>query len=239
MIAQKTNAIVLSNLKYGDSSLIVKCFTEEFGFKSYLLKGILSEKKGRLKPAYFQPFTQIEVIANHRSEANLNYIKEVKVNYAYQTLHIDLKKSAVVYFLSEICTHTCQIEHPEPKLYQFLSQSLAFFDKQPFLVNFHLKFLIELTSFLGFNPEKPASNIDVFNIEEGTFSFHKNPDLSIEGEHVVFFVKLLKTTIEEIHTIKENRCTRNQLTQNILTYYQWHVPGFKKIKSLEVLQSLF
>ena len=41
MAVVTTKAIVLSSLKYGDSSLIVKCYTEEEGVKSYLVRGIL------------------------------------------------------------------------------------------------------------------------------------------------------------------------------------------------------
>ncbi|MBT8300930.1 MAG: recombination protein O N-terminal domain-containing protein, partial [Maribacter sp.] len=37
-----TKAIVLSSLKYGDTSLIVKAFTLSDGLKSYLLKGVLT-----------------------------------------------------------------------------------------------------------------------------------------------------------------------------------------------------
>ena len=61
-----TKAIVLSALKYGDTSLIVKLFTESDGLKSYMLKGVLASKKGKLKKGYFQPLTQLEVVANHR-----------------------------------------------------------------------------------------------------------------------------------------------------------------------------
>ena len=57
----KTKAIVLSFLKYGDTSLIVRCFTLEDGLKSYLLKGVLSAKKGKIKAAYFQPLTQLNI----------------------------------------------------------------------------------------------------------------------------------------------------------------------------------
>ena len=55
-----TNAIVLSSLKFGDTSLIVKCFTQQEGLKSYLVRGVLKSKKGGLKVAYFQPLNTIE-----------------------------------------------------------------------------------------------------------------------------------------------------------------------------------
>ena len=40
-----TEAIALSSIKYSETSLIVKCFTLSDGVKSYLIKGIRSQKK--------------------------------------------------------------------------------------------------------------------------------------------------------------------------------------------------
>ena len=41
----ETKAIVLSSLKYGDTSLIVRCYTEQLGLKSFIAKGVFSKKK--------------------------------------------------------------------------------------------------------------------------------------------------------------------------------------------------
>jgi DNA repair protein RecO (recombination protein O) len=41
MAIVNTKAIVLSSLKFGDTSLIVKCYTQEEGVKSYLIRGVL------------------------------------------------------------------------------------------------------------------------------------------------------------------------------------------------------
>ena len=62
-----TKAIVLSKLKYKDHDLIVKCYTEKFGVKSYLLRNILKSKKGKFKPAYFQLLTLLEIQADHKN----------------------------------------------------------------------------------------------------------------------------------------------------------------------------
>ena len=45
-----TKAIVLTAIKYGDTSLIVKAFTASDGLKAYMLKGVLASRKGKLKP---------------------------------------------------------------------------------------------------------------------------------------------------------------------------------------------
>ena len=41
----ETDAIVISSLKYRESSLIVRCYCKELGLRSFMLKGILAAKK--------------------------------------------------------------------------------------------------------------------------------------------------------------------------------------------------
>ena len=67
MAIVNTKAIVLSSLKYGETSLIVKCYTQEEGVKSYLIRGVLKQKKTGIKVAHFQPLTQLTIIANHNT----------------------------------------------------------------------------------------------------------------------------------------------------------------------------
>ena len=93
-----TKAIVLNSIKYGDTSLIVKCFTEKDGCKSYLLKGVLSSKKGKIKPSYFQPLMQLNIVGNHNNKGNLNSLKEVHVANPYQTLYSIFTNSQSYFF---------------------------------------------------------------------------------------------------------------------------------------------
>ncbi|VAV86332.1 DNA recombination and repair protein RecO, partial [hydrothermal vent metagenome] len=52
-----TKAIVLSKIRYKDYDLIIKCYTKDFGVQTYLIKNALKTKKGKFKPAYFQPLS--------------------------------------------------------------------------------------------------------------------------------------------------------------------------------------
>ena len=79
MAIVNTKAIVLNSLKYGDTSLIVRCFTLNEGIKTYLIRGVLKAKKGKIKAAYFQPLTQLKIEANHNNKGNLNSLKEVQI----------------------------------------------------------------------------------------------------------------------------------------------------------------
>ena len=44
-----TKGIVISKIKFKENDLIVKCYTESNGILSFLVKGVLSSKKSKLK----------------------------------------------------------------------------------------------------------------------------------------------------------------------------------------------
>jgi len=119
MLIIATNAIVLSSLKFGDSSLIVKCFTLQDGLKSYLVRGVLKSKKGGLKVAYFQPLTQLKIVANHNAKNTLNSFKEIQVFNSYQSIYQDIVKQSIAFFLSEVVSNVIQEEEANEALYSF------------------------------------------------------------------------------------------------------------------------
>ena len=71
-----TKAIVISKIKYNDSDLIVKCYTASSGVKSYMIKNALKSKKGKIRPAYFQLLSLLEIEADHKETRSLHYLKE-------------------------------------------------------------------------------------------------------------------------------------------------------------------
>ena len=110
----QTKAIVLHTLKYNDTSLIAHCYTEVLGKQSFLLKGILSARKGGIRKAYFLPMTQLEIQFQHKNKGGLNFLKEVKILHPYQQLYTDIKKNALVLFLSEIIYKSLKEEETIP-----------------------------------------------------------------------------------------------------------------------------
>ncbi len=58
----KTRGIVLSYLKYRETSIIARIYTERLGVQSYVVNGVRKAKPpGRI--ALFQPFTLLELVA--------------------------------------------------------------------------------------------------------------------------------------------------------------------------------
>ncbi|MEJ4088528.1 DNA repair protein RecO [Galbibacter orientalis] len=233
-----TKAIVLSALKYGDTSLIVKLFTESDGLKSYMLKGVLASKKGKLKKGYFQPLTQLEVVANHRDKGTLESLRDVKLSYSYKTLQTDVLKSSISLFLSEMLVISMQEEEENKALYSFIEEAFIWLDTHEDIANFHISFLIQLTTFLGFYPDDTYIEAPYFDLSEGEFVPSLYNEV-IEGTTLVAFKQFLKADFDAAKIIKMGRGVRAVLLNNLIRYYQLHLSDFKKPRSLEILQQVF
>jgi DNA repair protein RecO (recombination protein O) len=233
----KTRAIVLSSLKYQEKSLIVKCFTLSDGLKSYFVRDAFSSRKSNQKIAYFQPLSILEIEAVHKNKGTLESFKEIKIATPFVTIHSDIVKSTIVMFISEILHHSIHEEETNESLFTFLETALSWLDNHSGIANFHLIFMLETTKYLGFYPDTTAIDLKYFEMTEGVFSpFHAISSLS---EHETnLFKKLLDLKFE--NEAKNFASIERQILLKILIdYYSFHLDGFKKPKSLDVLKEVF
>ena len=234
-----TKAIVISSIKYRDTSLIVKLYTKEVGLVSYLLKGILKSKKGRLKSAYFLPLTQLKIIANHHEKRSLQNLKDAQVNFVYKSIHTSLPKQSIVLFLSEVLGNAIKEQENNIALYDYLENSLIWFDSHQDISNFHLVFLLNLTKFLGFYPDLSQSTKSGFHLQEGVFSNdHTNKNI-ISGNELMLLKRLLGTNFDELIELTLLKTERQKLLHILIQYFELHLAGFKKPRSLKVLETVY
>ncbi|MGI9552216.1 MAG: DNA repair protein RecO [Aurantibacter sp.] len=234
-----TKALVLSSLKYGDTSLIARIYTASDGLKSYLLKGILTSKKGKIKAAYFQPLMQLEIVAVHKNKGTLESIREVKIGYHYRSLHTDMTKNAIVLFLAEMLGNSIYEEEPNEELFRFLEASLQWLDTHDKIANFHLFFLLNLTKYLGFYPDTENISAPHFNLLEGVFTDLPSGGTMVTGENLMLFKQLLGTNFDAIHSITMKKTNRQELLRSLVLYFELHLQGFRKPRSLVILNELF
>tara|TARA_B110000091_G_scaffold139978_1_gene149595 strand:+ start:387 stop:1109 length:723 start_codon:yes stop_codon:yes gene_type:complete len=234
-----TKAIVLSSLKYGDTSLIVKCYTQEEGVKSYLIRGVLKPKKKGIKAAYFQPLTQLKIIANHNTKNTLNSIKEIQVIHPYKSIHTDIVKQSVVMFLSEVLSNAIQEEEQNLALYEYLETAFIWLDLHDKVANFHLLFLLNLTGFLGFYPDTLEINKKGFDLLEGNFSDSIHEKNVISNNDFYQFKKLLGIIFDTLEEVAYSKDERQLVLQVIIHYFKLHLDSFRDPKSLQVLETVF
>lgn len=233
----KTKAIVISSLKYQEKSLIVRCFTESHGLKSYFVRDAFSSRKASQKIAYFQPLTILEIEAVHKNKGTLENFKEIKIATPFQSIHSDIFKSTMVMFLSEILHHSIHEEEKNEPLFTFLETALFWLDTHDEISNFHLILMLETTKYLGFYPDITEMEFPFFDANEGIFTpFHGMGALS---EHETnLFKKLIPLKFDNdqktFHVIE-----RQIVLKVLIDYYAFHLDGFRRPKSLEVLTAVF
>ena len=233
----KTKAIVLSSLKYQEKSLIVKCFTESDGLKSYFVPSAYSNKKVNQKIAYFQPLTIIEIEANHKNKGTLEHFKEIRLAHSYYSINSDIVKSTIVIFLSEILHHAIKEEEKNQSLFSFLETALLWFDTHQETTNFHLILMMEVTKYLGFYPDLTELDFPYFDIKEGYFTpFQSINSLTEHETHL--FKRLLQLKFDSDQKIFAG-IERQLLLKILLDFFTLHLDGFKKPKSLDVLKEVF
>ena len=233
-----TKALVLSKIKYNDNDLIVKCYTAVSGVKSYVIKNALKSKKGKLKPAYFQLLTLLEIEADHKDNRNLHYFKEVRLYKPYETLHTSIFKSTVVLFLAEILAMILNEEEANRPLFEYLETTLLWFDAVEKTGTFHQQFLMGLTKFLGINPDTSNAFLPYFNLEHGNFQ-HQNGGHCVTGSKLELLKPFLGTKFDTTLSLELNSTQKHELLNMILDYFKLHLHAFKHPQSLAVLNQIY
>ena len=233
----KTKAIVISSIKFQEKSLIVKCFTQSHGLKSYFVRDAFSSRKANQKIAYFQPLTILEIEAVHKNKGTLENFKEIKISTPFQTIHSDVYKSTIVIFISEILYHSIHEEEKNESLFSFLETALLWLDHHDEIANFHLILMLEATKYLGFYPDISDVDMPFFDMNEGVFTpFHAISSLTEHESNL--FKKLIDLKFDNnqkiFHVIE-----RQIVLKILIDYYGIHLDGFKKPKSLDVLKEVF
>ncbi len=221
MSVTKCQAIVISTVKYGDASLILKCYTDNFGMQSYMINS-LKGKVAVIKPAQLQILTLMEIESFYARNKNLQRLKEVKCFPVLYHIPYEITKTTIAIFVAETISRCIREEnHPDIKLFGFLQHAVQILDlENKNLANFPCYFLIQLSKYIGFSTEFESGN----NFTEETIGLIR---------------RLRESSFSNYHQIEIPKRLRNEILESVLSYYSGHMAEFGKLKSLDVLHSLF
>lgn len=226
----KTRGIVLNFIKYRETSIVTRIYTEAFGLQSYIVNSVRGGgKKSKGKISFFQPLTQLELVVYYKKTPGLNRISEIKCPEPYQTIPYDFRKSGIALFLTEVLNKCLKEEEENTDLFGFLSSALLIFDNLPDgYENFHLQFMLKLSRYLGFAPNSAQ------RLLREIYEYSGKAQFSEEEERVLS--QLIRLPFAE--KIRSTNATRRLLLDELITFYQIHVDGFKDLKSVSVLREL-
>lgn len=217
MTLVKTKGIVLQSIKFKETSLIVKIYTQDYGIQSFIINGVRS-KKPKFASAFFQPLTLLDIVFYYKENQSLKRISELKCSPPLTSLHFDLKKAAISIFITEILLKTLNEENSDEELFNFLVEGIITLDINNVNPDFHLVFLVKLSSYLGFAitaPEDLTLNKDTQEIVNAIL----NEDLT--GS-----------------VVKSNHF-RKVILNHLLNFYGSHFDNMKDMRSIKVLNDLF
>lgn len=236
----KVQGIVIQTVRYGDTSLVVKVLTRNFGMKSYMVKGALSHVS-KNRAALFQQLNIISYVESGKPNGNaLGYLKDVQLDYAYQTLPFEMNKSAIMMYVSELLGKTLVGQERNDDLYLFVMRSLQWLDLiERGFANFPLFFTLELTRFLGFYPKTDYAEGYCFDMMEGLFA----PDYPMHPYYLgtsssALLFRVLGLGIDEACQLPLNANQRRELMDGLMVFMRIHAPVMKTFQSHEVLKAV-
>ena len=235
-----TKGIVLHSLKYSETSIIVRIYTESCGLRSYLFKGIRSPKS-KTKAGLFQPLTLLEVTANLREKSNLHTSKEVRLAHPYLSIPFDIRKSSLALYINELLYKAIREEEVNNELFEYLWKVCLLLDSEVDSLNcFALVITAELTRYLGIHPQPGyTEKKQVFNLSESQFQpIIPDNEAYILPEYGKYFDSLIVTPIEEQGSLHFKPAVRRSLLDSLLLYYHIHIPGFRAMNSHHILHSV-
>ncbi|ARV09548.1 DNA repair protein RecO [Winogradskyella sp. PC-19] len=236
----KSHIIILSKIKYKDYDLIVRAYTKHRGAVSYLVKGGLkSTKASRSKSVYFQPLMQLSVEENYKPNQSLQYLKDIKLSYIYKTLHTNVYKSAIVLFLSELLSNILKEEEQNEDLFHFIEIAFQYLDNDEHYANFHILFLLKLSRYLGFQPDDSQGQSNFFNLQSGSFEAFSTGSYSVSGKNLTLLKQMQGINFDALSSVMMNAKERQDFLSMLLLYFELHLEGFKRPKSLTVLSEVF
>lgn len=235
----KTKGIILHTVKYSETSVIAKIYTEVFGLLSFIVKGVRSSKS-KNKASLMQPLTVLDMEISYRENKGLQFIKEFRRAYTYTSLPFDTLKSAIALFLLEVVSKAIREHETNDEMFVFLEEALVALDKEEQLnPDFHLLFMLQFARHLGFMPhDNYSESNNRFEMLEGVFvQSEALTSTLLDEQESLLLHRLMQNPLFLQVTPKITRSERKQALNNLIRYYQLHIENFN-LRSPEVLEEI-
>lgn len=226
-------AIVLRQISYSETSIIVFCFTQDKGVKSFLYKG------GKKKRATgILPLKILEISYYQHREDALASINSVQTAVALPDLYLNPIKTSILFFLGEFLNQLLnKIQYTEQHLFEEIEHELIWLNESTEFANYPIFWMIQWIEKLGIKPS--LSDGEYFDIEAARFT-HQNPK-SLFYQKGAEMQTLSYLFTQERLSILSYSLTKNERTKifnTLVDYYRFHIPEFKNFKSIEILQTV-
>ena len=225
----KAELIVLNHTKFGENSIVLHTLSAEYGRHGFLVK--VSPKTAM---ALFLPLNilQAEVTENPKSDLWFarNFVSVTPLNGIRSNIH----KNTMTLFMSEVLYRVVKDQTNEDGLADWLKGQIMTLDAmESDFANFHLLFLLNLCSALGFDPD--TAGLAPFIVGSSPTC---HPERS-EGSNLKALDSLIKLPFAEALLLPLSGVDRNAIAESILKYIEFHTESTVNVRSLAVLREIY
>lgn len=215
MASLTDSIIVLNTTKVGEKSLVVHSLSSSMGRRSFITTA------GRGSGALYMPLNILDVQLTENPRSDLWRMGGVSAKYALNGIRSDVKKNAISMFMSEVLYRTVRDGAYEEGLFEWCERSVLTLDALGSdYGNYHLLFLLELASALGFSPTVQ---------DMAPFAGDRLPEVRA----------LMCGSFSESMLVPLSGAVRSEIAGLILDYLSVHTESKIEIRSLRVLSELF
>ncbi len=243
---EQISGIVLATIKHNDRHNVASIYTRERGRIAFLAPSGAS-KKTRQTSARLQPLSIIEAQANISATRDIHNLSSILPLKVWRTLYYDPLKTSIVLFLSEFLNRLLRDAPPEPRLWDFIANSISFLDSTEnttATANFHITFLVSLSYMMGIQPDLSDYRDGMeFDMKAGTMVYPFNAtgshSLRIDPMRSKFLPILSRINYVNSRFFRFSGRERSEIIDLIIKYYALHFPGCDNLKSLEIMKEIF
>ena len=212
----KAELIVLNHTKFGENSIVLHTLSAEYGRRGFLVK--VSPRAGM---ALFLPLNILEAEVTENPTSDLWFARNfVSVN-PLNGIRSNIHKNTMTLFMSEVLYRVIKDQTNEDGLADWLKGQILTLDAlESDFANFHLMFLLNLCSALGFDPDTA-----------GLAPFADKHLLQVEA--------LLTKPFTEAMLLPLSGADRNAIAESILKYIEYHTESAVNVRSLAVLREIY
>ncbi len=243
-----TEAVVLSTLKYGDTSKIAHIYSNEYGKISIIAKGVRTAKS-KLLPI-IEPLNYCSVTFYKKNTSNLHLLSQADFIRNFSFLKNSYQNLLIGFSLLEAISKTQEDNDSNSDIFALLLKSISLLnepDVNPYSVftSFHIHLSKKLGFMLNLNDfeiKEKSNNLNfLFNIENGNVDRKEEKtnggSIALNNEIMDKIMKLSKLQIEECAIVEINDEELIRINNLFVRYYSYHFDKTIKFCSLDFLQN--
>ncbi len=231
----RDRGVVLYTTKYGEKKLIVHLLTSQHGRCSYVVSVTKNSSRNLFQPLYLIEFEGVAPSAQ-----GLHTMRDVVLCPPLRTIPSSPNKAMIVMLLGEILYRV--VKDSDSSIHRLCHLSVLQLDSltSPMAIaNFHLYFLVQLASLLGYSPPTDYSAGNYFDIKESCYTPNEPlHTLYFKPEIAELLYRLTQAEFNELNSIELRGSLRREFLYAFVDYLGYHNESIYSVRSISIFSDM-